>query len=97
MPCLLRGSNPKSIIMRFLCLHGYATNAEVLEQQLLPLRNHLPSDWEFEFLEARHEPSSIFLRKLQHAPTDPLLIRTDPSQHLLKAAWIPFMPGTTCP
>ncbi|KAI8716592.1 FSH1 domain-containing protein [Fusarium sp. LHS14.1] len=51
--------------MRFLCLHGYATNAEVLEQQLLPLRNHLPSDWEFEFLEARQEPSSIFLPSLE--------------------------------
>ncbi|RMJ07282.1 hypothetical protein CDV36_013106 [Fusarium kuroshium] len=51
--------------MRFLCLHGYATNAEVLEQQLLPLRSHLPSDWEFEFLEASHEPSSIFTPSLK--------------------------------
>ena len=49
--------------MKFLCLHGYATNAEILEQQMRPLMAQLPSDWEFEFYEGDMEPSDLILRK----------------------------------
>ncbi|KAJ5788008.1 hypothetical protein N7457_002998 [Penicillium paradoxum] len=37
--------------MRFLCLHGHGTNSQILETQLEPLRAHLPTDWEFDFLD----------------------------------------------
>lgn len=54
-------------MMRFLCLHGFATNVKILEQQMLPLTAHLPSDWEFEFLEASMEPSTLILRQFNVA------------------------------
>ncbi|KAJ5715841.1 uncharacterized protein N7483_013022 [Penicillium malachiteum] len=43
--------------MRFLCLHGHGTNSRILETQLEPLRAHLPSDWEFEFLDGEMSAS----------------------------------------
>ncbi|KAF5021540.1 hypothetical protein F66182_6422 [Fusarium sp. NRRL 66182] len=49
--------------MRFLCLHGYATSVHVLQGQMEPITAHLPSDWEYEFLEAGMEPSNLMLRK----------------------------------
>lgn len=49
--------------MRILCLHGYATNGDILERQLEPLRALLPGDWEYEFVEAGMEPSTIIYRK----------------------------------
>ncbi len=51
--------------MRFLCLHGYAFSVEVLQQQMEPITAHLPSDWEYEFLEAGMEPTELMLRKCQ--------------------------------
>ncbi|CAG8026292.1 unnamed protein product [Penicillium salamii] len=41
--------------MRFLCLHGHGTNSQILESQLEPLRAHLPTDWEFDFLDGEME------------------------------------------
>jgi len=49
--------------MRFLCLHGYATSIDVLQEQMDPIISHLPSDWEYEFLEAGMEPSELMLRQ----------------------------------
>ncbi|KAI1852773.1 hypothetical protein JX265_003259 [Neoarthrinium moseri] len=54
--------------MRFLCLHGYATSAEVLEEQMQPIIAQLPSDWEYEFLNAEMEPSELMLPSLDQAP-----------------------------
>lgn len=49
--------------MRFLCLHGYATSVEVLQEQMEPITSQLPGNWEYEFLEAGMEPSELMLRK----------------------------------
>ncbi|KAK2678808.1 Serine hydrolase FSH [Fusarium oxysporum f. sp. vasinfectum] len=49
--------------MRFLCLHGYAFSVEVLQQQMEPITAHLPSDWEYEFLEAGMEPTELMLHQ----------------------------------
>lgn len=49
--------------MRFLCLHGYATSVDILQEQMEPITMHLPSDWEYEFLEAGMKPSPLITRK----------------------------------
>ncbi|EWY99975.1 hypothetical protein FOYG_03900 [Fusarium oxysporum NRRL 32931] len=54
--------------MRFLCLHGYAFSVEVLQQQMEPITAHLPSDWEYEFLEAGMEPTDLMLPNLKQVP-----------------------------
>jgi len=54
--------------MRFLCLHGLGTNADILESQFQPIRSMLPSSWEFEFLNGEEE-TKPFLGKQQPFPT----------------------------
>ncbi|CAG7949308.1 unnamed protein product [Penicillium olsonii] len=54
--------------MRFLCLHGYATSVDFLQEQMAPIISHLPSDWEYEFLEAEMEPSELMLPTLAQVP-----------------------------
>ncbi|KAI8713674.1 FSH1 domain-containing protein [Fusarium sp. LHS14.1] len=54
--------------MRFLCLHGYATSMDVLQEQMEPITAHLPSDWEYEFLEAGMEPTELMLPTLNQVP-----------------------------
>ncbi|KAH8738437.1 serine hydrolase FSH [Ilyonectria robusta] len=54
--------------MRFLCLHGYATSVEVLQEQMEPITSQLPGNWEYEFLEAGMEPSELMLPTLSQVP-----------------------------
>jgi hypothetical protein len=49
--------------MRFLCLHGYAQTSDVLREMMEEITEHLPSNWEYEFLEAGMEPSKLVFRK----------------------------------
>ncbi|OAA36875.1 Serine hydrolase FSH [Metarhizium rileyi] len=55
--------------MRFLCLHGYATSSDVLREMMEPIIEHLPSNWEYEYLEAGMEPSKLVLPNLDQVPT----------------------------
>lgn len=41
--------------MRFLCLHGYGTNSQILKASFAPIRAGLPQDWEFKFLDGEME------------------------------------------
>lgn len=50
--------------MRFLCLHGYAQNPDVLKEMMEEITEHLPSNWEYEYFEAGMEPSKLVLRTL---------------------------------
>ncbi|CAH0052192.1 unnamed protein product [Clonostachys solani] len=55
--------------MRFLCLHGYATDSATLEHQLGPLLANLPSDWQYDFVEATSQPSPLILGSLDGIPS----------------------------
>lgn len=51
--------------MKFLCLHGMGTNAQIFEAQLAQIRNQLVGQHEFVFLQGEVEtdpaPGSISL------------------------------------
>ncbi|KAI0887633.1 serine hydrolase FSH [Annulohypoxylon maeteangense] len=65
--------------MRFICLHGMGTSADIFEIQTGPLRQALGKNHEFEFYEGEHEvpPApgihSVFERDIYKAWYDPCL------------------------
>ncbi|KAJ5287129.1 hypothetical protein N7478_002815 [Penicillium angulare] len=54
--------------MRFLCLHGYATCVDVLKEMMEPIIEHLPSHWEYEYLEADMECSKLMIPTMDQIP-----------------------------
>ncbi|KAF2203123.1 EF-hand calcium-binding domain protein [Delitschia confertaspora ATCC 74209] len=65
--------------MRFLCLHGRGTNADIFESQLSPLISQLSPDHSFDFIDAQFEgpaapgitgvfPGPYFVWHKEHSP-----------------------------
>ncbi|VUC24935.1 unnamed protein product [Clonostachys rosea] len=72
--------------MRFLCLHGYATDSVTLEHQLEPLLANLPSDWQYDFVEGTTEPSPLILGSLDGIPSSARCWYNLPTPDALKNA-----------